>query len=115
MAVDPERVGLDNIEVPQVCDFGDNQLDYMTRGGHYRGNAVEEAADNDAPDDDDTDDDDHDHDDDHESVNSDDDIISDNLDGYSSTSSTSSEEGPPQADPNYSGVLPSKFVVFLKS
>ena len=34
MALDPERVGLDNIEVPQICDFGDNVLDYMTRGGH---------------------------------------------------------------------------------
>jgi hypothetical protein len=25
---------LENIEVPQLCDFGDNVLDYMTRGGH---------------------------------------------------------------------------------
>ena len=34
MALDPERVGIENIEVPQICDFGDNVLDYMTRVGH---------------------------------------------------------------------------------
>jgi hypothetical protein len=29
MAIDPERVGLQNIEVPQVCNFGDNELWYV--------------------------------------------------------------------------------------
>jgi hypothetical protein len=33
MALDPERVGLENVENGKVCDFGDNVLDYETNGG----------------------------------------------------------------------------------
>jgi hypothetical protein len=65
MALDPERVGLETIEVPQVCDFGDNVLDYMTRGGHTTEPQVdppdeqeEEEADINFGDDEDGDDDD---------------------------------------------------------
>ena len=48
MAIDPERVGLKNIEVPVVCDFGDNVLDYMTKGGRLRTLAREAVCDSDA-------------------------------------------------------------------
>jgi len=34
LALDPERVGLENIENGTVCDFGDNILDYLTTSGH---------------------------------------------------------------------------------
>jgi hypothetical protein len=33
MALDPERVGLENIENGTMCDFGDNVLEYATNRG----------------------------------------------------------------------------------
>jgi hypothetical protein len=98
MALDPERVGLETIEVPQVCDFGDNVLDYMTRGpgGHTTEPQVdhpdeqeEEEADINFGDDEDGDDD-------------------DNKSICSTISDVSTEE-------LYGGVLPRKFVAFLQS
>ena len=108
MAVDPERVGLENIEVPQVCDFGDNSLDYLTRSGHtnrfesqpmpdYNDVCLDStddvccASDND--DDDDSDD--------------------DSTCSLSSDSTTASMEAEPKED--YCGVLPQKFIDFLIS
>jgi hypothetical protein len=100
LAIDPERVGLKNIEVPAVCDFGDNALDYMTTGGRWRDLTVNEVCDHD------------------EESESDDD--SDNSNDEESladeTSSCSSDDSVIQEVVNdYSGILPSKFITFLTS
>lgn len=114
MAMDPERVGLQNIEVPQVCDFGDNELDYLTRGGRAAENNVNVDVVNDALDDiaddviaddviadvSDTNIDDDDSDDDSE--------VSSSSDDTSCSMETESQN-------DYKGVLPLKFINFLKS
>ena len=127
MALDPERVGLENIEVPQICDFGDNELDYLTRRGHFTevsgGNengtcehSVERGNDNENDDDDDDDDDD-DNEDDEEDDGGDDGEDNDEDDNDSVTSSTvpvlAIESECKSID--YNGVLPKKFIDFLMS
>ena len=108
IGLDPERVGLENIEVPQLCDFGDNILDYMTRGGH-----VSDGDDDDN--DDDVDDDVDDVDD--VDVDDDDDVdVDDDDDDVCTVSSSSSEESAAAEEvTNYSAALPAKFITFLKS
>jgi hypothetical protein len=111
MALDPERVGLENIEVPQVCDFGDNELDYMTRRGRL---VVDDITDDD--------------DDDVDDVNDDvvEDVVDDDVDDASiddddsdvhSTYSSSSEDSIvcTQSESIDHAVLPAKFIAFLKS
>lgn len=96
IAIDPERVGLENIEVPQVCDFGDNQLDYMTRRRHRD---VGESTDV--------------KDDDYLDIDNDD----DECDAMSDCSSSSEDSTASiKSDRNdYHGILPAKFIAFLKS
>ena len=123
MALDPERVGLDNIEVPQICDFGDNELDYLTRRGRY----TEESEGNEdvtseqrlvLGDDDDVDDDDDDEDDDDEDDGDDDagedkDDDEDDDDTGSTVPVLATESESKSFD--YKGVLPKKFIDFLIS
>ena len=117
MAIDPERVGLQNIEVPQVCDFGDNELDYMTRRGRVVDNNVDVL--NDCADDDDNhDDDDDNHDDDDDDDDDDDANIDNDDDDVQSISSSSSEDSiaSTKSDSNNcQAALPTKFIAFLKS
>jgi len=121
MALDPERVGLDNIEVPQICDFGDNELDYLTRRGRYS----EESEGNEdvtseqrlvLGDDDDVDDDDDDEDDDDED-DGDDDTGEDKDDDEDDddTGSTVPVLATESTSFDYKGVLPKKFIDFLIS
>ena len=110
MAIDPERVGLQNIEVPQVCDFGDNELDYMTRRGRVVDNNVDVL--NDCADDDDNhDDDDDNHDDDDANIDNDD----DDVQSISSSSSEDSIASTKSESNNCQAALPTKFIAFLKS
>ena len=100
MAIDPERVGLKNIEVPVVCDFGDNVLDYMTKGGRLRTLAREAVCDSDESDID---------------ANFSD-SKEDDSDEDSIATSSSDEcvlDEPVQND--YSGTIPPKFIAFLTS
>ena len=94
MALDPERVGVTNIEVPQVTDFGDNTLDYLTRGGHLSESV--EVIDSSSSDDDNDGDGDYDSDD----------------SSYSLTSASSDSDSESDA---YHGILPSKFIAFLRT
>ena len=94
IGLDPERVGLENIEVPQLCDFGDNILDYMTRGGHLSDDDVDVDVDDVVDDDDDDDDDD---------------------DVCTVSSSSSEESAAAEEVTNYGAALPAKFITFLKS
>ena len=89
IALDPERVGLENIEVAEICDFGDNVLDYMTRGGHMRGEKEDR--------------------DDEEENDSNDDL---SVGSDSDDSACSSDSQP---EDKYSGIIPLKLVAFLKS
>ena len=100
MALDPERVGLENIEVPQVCDFGDNVLDYMTRRGHMKEN-VDDVDDVDDVDVDDVDDDD------------DECILNDNDDSDVSSASSEDTQVDETESIDYNGVLPKNFIDFL--
>jgi hypothetical protein len=102
MALDPERVGLDNIEVPQICDFGDNVLDYMTRGGHST-EPVEEFEEEEEIEDED------------EEVASSIDERADDSDASDNDSVCSEINVATSPENDYSGVLPLKFVDFLKS
>jgi hypothetical protein len=105
MALDPERVGLENIEVPQVCDFGDNVLDYLTRGGHACRPQEEEEEEDDTDSDEDGGTDDavpH--------ATMDDESDNDSNYSYASASSVST-----LPDTDYCGILPLKLVAFLQS
>ena len=106
MAVDPERVGLHNIEVPQVCDFGDNELDYMTRSGHVANkcNTEPEDENDDVCDDDSVD-----------VANDDDDTDDDDSRCSSSSDGSTASMVPELTLPDYYGILPTKFINFLKS
>jgi hypothetical protein len=105
MAIDPERVGLKNIEVPQICDFGDNILDYLTKGGRANGTStddvegevIESESDDDMI----------------ETTNSD----AHGEDSFSDEESTSSSDSSviSEGEDDYTGVLPPKFIAFLKS
>ena len=99
MDIDPERVGLENIEVPQVCDFGDNQLDYMKRRQHRNVDWNTGVKDDDCIIDQDLDKD------------------GDECDAMSDCSSSSEDSTASiKSDQNdYNGILPAKFVAFLKS
>ena len=110
MAIDPERVGLKNIEVPQICDFGDNILDYLTKGGRATGNStddvegevIESVSDDDMI----------------ETTNSDahsEDSFSDEESTSSSDTSSSDSSVLSEGEDDYTGVLPPKFIAFLKS
>jgi len=120
MALDPERVGLENIEVPQICDFGDNELDYLTRRGRFTevsgGNedvtcehSLERGNDSENDDDDDEDDDDDNDEDDGEDDGEDD----DDSDTTSTVPVLVTESECKAID--YNGVLPKKFIDFLMS
>ena len=127
MALDPERVGLDNIEVPQICDFGDNELDYLTRRGRY----IEVSGGNEdvtsehslvRGNDDDVDDDDDDEDNDDEDDGDDDDDEGDDKDDCEDDDDTDTNSTVPvlateseSKSFDYKGVLPKKFIDFLIS
>jgi hypothetical protein len=105
MAIDPERVGLKNIEVPQICDFGDNILDYLTKGGRANGTSTDDVEGEVI-----------------ESVSDDDMIETTNSDAHSEDSfsdeeSTSSSDSSVLSvgEDDYTGVLPPKFIAFLQS
>jgi hypothetical protein len=100
MALDTERVGLHVIEVPQVCDFGDNVLDYMTRGGHTTEPEPEEDISDEVSDSD--------------SGEEDVDVDVDDDDTMSRCSAQSEKPEPIEHNV-YGGVLPKKFIAFLKS
>jgi hypothetical protein len=110
MAIDPERVGLQNIEVPQVCDFGDNELDYMTRRGRVVDNKSVDVLNDCSDNDNDNDDDDDDDDDDANIDNDDSDVQS-----ISSSSSEDSIASTKSESNNCQAALPTKFIAFLKS
>ena len=125
MALNPEKVGLDNIEVPQICDFGDNELDYLTSRGRYievsEGNEdvtseqrlVRGNDDDVDDDDDDEDDDDKDDGDDDEGEDKDDHEDDDDTDTNSTVPVLASESESKSFD--YKGVLPKNFIDFLIS
>lgn len=100
MALDPERVGLENIEVPQICDFGDNELDYMTHGGRNTSTAEELFNYDDEANDE------------GEYTNDNDESDTDSSCSHSSDDSVSTTR---TESIDYHGVLPSKFIAFLKS
>lgn len=100
-ALDPERVGLENIEVPQVCDFGDNALEYMTA----RKNTFNEDKVDDNGIDDDNDDD--------ALYNFDKDSDDDDCVSVGSRSNSSDDDN--ADDDRYNNVLPTNFVAFLRS
>jgi hypothetical protein len=103
MALDPERVGIDNVEVPQICDFGDNVLDYMTCGGHIN----ESHIDGDNKDIEDSEDD-------SEVSDVDDDNFTYDDEDSLSTSSCSSDDSLPDEPSIGASSLTANFIAFLR-
>ena len=100
MALDPERVGIENIEVPQICDFGDNVLNYMTNRGsasHNDEEATMPTTDTDSVDDE---------------VEHSDDDMEDDVDTMSTASGSSDEST--LENTSVITTLPPKFIAFLK-
>jgi hypothetical protein len=99
MALDPERVGIDNVEVPQICDFGDNVLDYMTCGGHINESHIDGDKDIEDSEDD--------------SEVSDDNITYDDVDSLSTSSCSSDDSLPDEPSIGASSLAPN-FISFLR-
>lgn len=98
MALDHERVGLENVEVPSVCDFGDNVLDYMTKSGHASDKP--DACDSDS---------------DSDSISACSGSYNDSQSDSDSESSTATTNKDSNHEDRYSGIIPDKFIAFLNT
>jgi hypothetical protein len=111
MALDPERVGLANVEVPAICDFGDNVLEYMSSSKQKSPvNNINNNDDND----DDNDDDNNEYNFDDDDNNSDNDCCNDDEE-LSDDNAANDDIDNAANDDKFDHVLPAKMVAFLRS